>query len=331
MTKRTVGFHQASSWNFFNILQKMNQSLIFILLFAFSLATKPIPGLDRLGLGFDAFTGASKMFNVVEYSYTNSTTVVYSNETYLVPNSVTFLASPAETLTVQLFEDSTSFANFLSARVGISGSFPAAFSASASVVAVEKQLVNASHYFGYTEMQVSEFSLGLPDPTFLELSPLFLSMVATLPKNYSSEAYFELFQQFGTHYIGSALYGGRATMQTFVTTEYVGQQSVISVQEQMSSQFTSFQEGAGLSSNSSSSFYLQNSISQVYFYGGNPLLANQQKDYQGWKDSIQSAPIQVTFLLYELTNLIEDSVISQNVHRGIVEYIAGNFSSCMFS
>ena len=144
---------------------------------------------------------------------------------------------------------------------------------------------------------------------------------------YDSRAYATFVSYFGTHYLTSATYGGKATMMSSLSNTYLGENSDLVANANAKIHFQSFKGvdvGASFSHASSSKDY-QMACSDswsVQMIGGNSHLNMSQ--WSDWTDSVKQAPAQIAFRVVGLDRLMPDEARAVNFRRYLDEYYAAN-------
>lgn len=114
--------------------------------------------------------------------------------------------------TTNVFYTASSYAEYLSASVGLSGA-DGAFSASAEVKTASQFLEDTAEYGSYAEthVMVTLYDVTLLPPTLLKTAPTFKQSLAHLPKEYNIttvQHYMDFIKAYGTHYRNAATFGG---------------------------------------------------------------------------------------------------------------------------
>lgn len=191
---------------------------------------------------------------------------------------------------------------------------------------------------------------------FLQTTSVFQQLVNNLPTTYNRLSYAQFVSTMGTHVIQSARFGGlvrflplsfvppprskeltihgngpKATVTTSVASSYNEQYSDEIIEANAKLQYSLLKRGVGPSYNregSTSSF--QNACGNswsVQLQGGQSTLP--LSEWSQWIDSIRQLPVQVTFQLVNITDLIQDPKKRQNLETYLVDYYNSSITSSL--
>jgi MAC/Perforin domain len=188
-----------------------------------------IPGYDYIGRGFDAFssfdatalTSKQRLFNS---STPSEQTYDINDKVFSVPQNVGVMEVQSRDGQAHEFSQKSDFSEFLSAKVGIEGSylaFSAAFKASFDSIS---QSVS-EFQFGLYDIYTDGFALALKDSSRSQLLPSVLNDpdFQNLPIFYSqdnSHLFYRFFEKYGTHFVSSVEMGGRLFYSVAIDKSY---------------------------------------------------------------------------------------------------------------
>lgn len=191
----------------------------------------PLPGLDKVGLGYDVLYGT---FRNAALGWTFAQNKTWTNPNYptlvyAIPDQINIVTFPEASVTKeQITAKSTQqYASSLAMSAGLSFSY-GMFSMSGSVNVAKKYIESSSSTSKYTS---TAQRLGLWQvttvPPFLEdlkASQWFEEGIKSLPTQIQSEQdrarYTQFIQYFGTHYLNEVHFGGKASMSTAGTVRF---------------------------------------------------------------------------------------------------------------
>jgi hypothetical protein len=247
---------------------------------------------------------------------------------YAVPDQVEVVARTSSGSTANLYTTSTDYANSLSRGAGLAAGFGAVFSGSAEVSHAKTFLSNGDSVLSVTQETVKLNSLSLLPPQLLKISDSLANAISQhLPQLYDERSYATFVSYFGSHYVTSAEYGGKATMMSSVKRDYLGSNSALVANANARVHFQQLKGGdigASFSHSSSSGDYTQacSDSWSVEMVGGNAHLNMSQ--WSAWTDSVKLAPAQISFRVVPLDRLMPDPQRAANFRKYLDTYFAQN-------
>ena len=291
-----------------------------------------LPGIDLMGAGFDLKTGQSRGQQIIAFTFPDKPTYVnpFDNDLkYTAPEEakVTDNTHGEMATTTEVFYTASSYAEYLSASVGVSGGV-GAFSASVEVKTASQFLKDTAEYGSYAEthVKVTLYDVALLTPALLKTAPTFQESIALLPEEYNittAEQYMQFIKAYGTHYRNAATFGGRGKMLTAVNAEYSSQSSKNSIQAEAKLHFEWLQAGGSASSSKdqSSEEFTSGTSFSTSLAGGNPMEIEQWSE---WMQTFYGAPAIITYEIQPLSTLLlnTDPVRAQNLVAATQDYMA---------
>jgi hypothetical protein len=247
---------------------------------------------------------------------------------YSVPDQVEVVARTSSGSTANLYTTSTDYANTLSRGAGLDAGFGAVFSGSAEVSHAKTFLSNGDSVLSVTQETVKLNSLSLLPPQMLKISDSLANAISQhLPLAYDERSYATFVSYFGSHYVTSAEYGGKATMMSSVKRDYLGSNSALVANANARVHFQQLKGGdigASFSHSSASNDYTQacSDSWSVEMVGGNAHLNMSQ--WSAWTDSVKLAPAQISFRVVPLDRLMPDPQRAANFRKYLDTYFAQN-------
>ena len=107
------------------------------------------------------------------------------------------------------------------------------FSASVKTNKAWSTMKDGTHIIAESSSQVGVFNIQLDPGALLSPHPKLSQFLATLPEEYDQAAYQQFIAAYGTHFVSSGTFGGRATMETVIAQKYNSRQSDFSIQAQL--------------------------------------------------------------------------------------------------
>lgn len=299
-----------------------------------------IPGLDVMGVGFDAVIGScSGLQPVFNFTFSDPPDLYVNpfNDTlqYAVPNEVSVrdnTASRAD-LTSSTYFDADTYGYDLSHSAGIKG-FLNAFSGSASYKYAKQVLTDSGSFgaFTVTTSAVTLYDITLKSPLELRPSPGFQKAIDLLPQNYDPDVYMQFLRTFGTHYVSSCTFGGMGQMTSAVNREYSRTSSSVSISAQAGFNFQFISAGGrgSSSSNQASEQFLNGSVFQTTLVGGDPTML---KDWDTWLKTFYNAPARIETRVSSLAMFISSiddkyKAIAENVEQAVSYYVGNASAAC---
>lgn len=155
------------------------------------------------------------------------------------------------------------------------------------------------------------------------------ALPASCSPNSAGANQYKLFRQaFGTHYVGSATYGGSLEFMLVINSSLYTKMTAMQVSEQTSIGFSllsvafGFSHGKNVSTEDVTREFRQNTQVVLLSYGGNPLLL-QEGDYRKWAQSVPANPAPVNSTYAKITDLFDGNDPRRKcMMREVDEYLA---------
>jgi len=250
---------------------------------------------------------------IFAYDYTDGS--VAAEGCILLPQGVALLTNPACTQIVQsdavdtLSEYQQSFSNVVQAKVG----FPfASFTASTDYSDFQESIVSKHMQKTSYDMECQQFQAWLLESRLPAFSIEFEAAMQALGLQPTQDAFFQLFDDFGTHYVSSVDLGAR-----YGEVDYLSEEGV----EELQAMGLSVEAGAklkgkwsfGISTGTDQAkeaydvFQKQTTKSWKIAYGAVPPY-DTDKDWNAeWVQASAESPVAIRYELESLCNLFEDS------------------------
>lgn len=253
-----------------------------------------LPGLGKIGFGFDAVTG-KHAHRTVSFS---GCTLKY--ERYLVPDAVEVASQPA---TDQVFDtrtvrSATQEADHLAVSAGLSvrAGF---FSASASVNVAKDTFEASSNYYASASISALRTSYRATLKESAVRADSFALAVSALPEDLASPGALQHYRQFlveyGTHVLASAMFGGTGTMTSTTKRREHEYKSDKSINAALRAHFLSF-TSADATVDKSNKWVEDSSYAETSTYiltsGGDRTLprTSSPEEWDKWVASVDSDP-----------------------------------------
>merc|ERR1719312_633219 len=297
-------------------------------------ATVNLPGVDVLSAGYDAAAWTSKAA-IFDFSKDGQTVEVSSiGKTYTAPEMVTVVT---DGMNLARVEDScsgvaTSFSDYLHIHqrstkfdVGVDlGAYSLGLSVNRDVDEVYKSITAKGQAVGVSESWWGMYEATAPPAFLLEskLSPVFAASKNALkaigaPK---TEAHQSIYNQvccgpagFGTHYVGSVIVGGRATVTTFVNSSFHSEYDHKTVSQQASIGFEhnklklSLSDDAKDVRNKMMQDFQNNSHTRVTYQPNSPGILTADAPWKEWELKAVESPSVVNTSVSSIANLFFDA------------------------
>ena len=320
--------------------------VLFFLIF--SIKGQDISASYYLGHGFDAKFGMFGLAPIFEYTYQMNQTWIspFSGKSFLVPDQMYVSPNPeVYELVMQGYYSSYSeylsmYREWFNFDIGISvDSFSAGFT-------YDKQL-------GYVHDTINQYNSSVMHGTHwwtyytavlypyyvLNFNPIFSKMLDGFPETINNQNDIEYATQFvdtfGTHYQSRAFFGAKMDFNAAISQALQSKYSYewIVTQYSLYFHYKAFNISNGGFANKTdiniSLQFLENTNSNVTFYGGDPTFANLD-NITLWVNSLDSNTFPMNCTMNGIWNLIENQTKRTTMQNFMVDYIAGkNYSSKM--
>ena len=312
-----------------------------------------LAGLESLGAGFDAVLGEplGSMVNVDTCQHGKIYADPFnSTNQFRVPDQIYVFDSTRGQTSVlsKVFYSYESYAKDLSWSAGVSVS-KGAWSGNAAVNRVKSyfEKSNESGAFLETSCSIGLYTGVLPPPQFLALSDDFIHDVNALPEKYdlsTVRAFKDFLNQWGTHYINAATFGGYAKMTTTVKASYSSVTDSKEIEAQASIRYMNYTVSAGANATgtsnqgSGSTSFSEFSMSNATFYGGDETHAGEEQPgdallkWPKWRATIRQNPVPTKFKTRSIRSLVEvvHPAAAEALGQAIAVRMGASSSPCIF-
>jgi len=289
-----------------------------------------LPGIDGVGIGFDAVTGTSFGVGrrVVRFNFTlgNTYTDPFGNRTvYGVPDHASVTTGSTQFMGHSVARSVSQYVSTQSEWAGVDTHFGPWFSASAETKETASQMSDNLHIVIESRSKVTLYAATLDPPMLLSPDAQFQAVIDSLPTAYDPVAYGRVVQYYGTHYVAVAEFGGLSRMRTVATQSYYSTTSDSELQAQASIQWGLFGGGGGGGSSrkDTSQEWKDGTQSSTYTQGGDPAIRSFEStdEWTRWAKSVEtSAPVQTQYRLEELASMVKDAGKAANVRKAVFDY-----------
>lgn len=290
-----------------------------------------LPGLDAIGVGYDAVRGTSFGVGlpIVTFNFSDPANIwsdPFGNHTYY--------SYADEAHVMQRTTQSTSHAVFRSvndyisqqqvdahASAGLGG----LFKLSVDTEWARTTMQDGLHIVADSKCELGVYTITLKPAMFLQADPEFTQYVDSLPDNFDQNAYQQLINHYGTHYVSTATLGGRARMKTVISHEYFSHQSDSSINTNLQIAWGLFGGGGGggSSTNNTDQQWRDSASSVTYTEGGDPAIKsfNSADEWTEWAKSVDTgSPVVTSVALEPIWTMINDGQRKANVIKAIQAY-----------
>ena len=277
-----------------------------------------LPGLDSLGIGYDAVTGVQRL-PAMSWTYSKQRSYIDpdSGIAYAVPDQVRMNSDGSSSQYSNVY---TSYQEYLqnSTNTVISGWNGLFFHWGKEERSVMATFDQAQSVLGVNEKYYTKYALSVLEPT---ISPALQREIDRLPEEYNQEVYFRFLARWGTHFTSAASYGGRARLFAMIDQSFFANYDSFSIQKHLGLAFAGWEAGIAWGSNSTSAAasFSRQSFQWVSFYGGDATLAltNQWSD---WIKSTKLAPTQINRILTPIQDFASSNVTKKNIETAVLQY-----------
>jgi hypothetical protein len=282
--------------------------------------TIPLPGLDLLGVGYDAVTGRFLPLPVLLQGPLTSTFIdPYTKQNYSYPNNVQFTPGAASTLDKFLFKSAFDISSKFSEAAGLGGSFDG-FGGSIHVSQANRMFQSGQCFVESVVETTTLYSLLLETQ---DLHPNFVGAASILlPANYTEHLYWLFVQFFGTHFVRSADLGGQMEMKVAIDTSFY-KSNYEQVDELSVQLFQFFQAGVNSSVSSEMRSFAERSFAEAHYFGGDFRTILVENSHDLWKKSLWKRPMVTQPTLEPIYNLLPEPQRT-NMKKHVEQYAAQN-------
>ena len=184
-----------------------------------------LPGIDGIGIGFDAVKGTSFGVGrrVVRFNFTfgNTYTDPFGNRTvYGMPDHASVTTGSTQFMGHSVARSVSQYVSTQAEWAGVDTHFGPWFSASAETKETASQMGDSLHIVIESRSKLTLYAATLDPPMLLTPDLQFEAVIDSLPSTYDAAAYGRVVQYYGTHYVAVAEFGGLSRMRTVATQSY---------------------------------------------------------------------------------------------------------------
>jgi len=300
----------------------ISSALLCLLLgLALASATRPLQGLDMIGVGFDALSGKNKL-PVVAWTYSehNTWTNPFTNQVYDTPDQTAVFVTSEADIGVAVFWSLADYAAAIAQSAGVGGTFLGAFAQSEEVLEAYSVFAGAENILAVTKNTFALYEIASFPAETLTVTKTFSQFVEALPVDYQPQAYQKVINYFGSHVVVQAVFGGEATMYTSLSNSVYATVGAQKVGKIAMAQFNNLTEwGAQGAEAAEVSFVDQGQLlSSLTFVGG---VWEEVDQYSSWVKSIKTAPTKISYKLAEISELIPHAQKKINMQKAVAEHL----------
>jgi len=281
---------------------------------------RPLPGVDRVGCGFDASTGELQVQQILAFGPFSETFVnPETGVSYSYPSQVTPIAGTSEGIQSYFHDSVSSVAKQQAFDAGISGQV-GAFGASLSASHASRSFFGGQTALVIVRDSVESYAIdaasAVVTTTEFQVAVRNLSFVV-------DQTYEEFVSTWGTHYVSRVSMGGKMEMWSSTSQAYYGYSSSTSVQASARDLFIYFQ--SGFSSGGSSQSFNDASFAETMLFGGDFFKQSMGQSFNlsQWKSSTNYNPYPVGDQLIPIYALFNDSTKAAAMKAFVDSYISG--------
>lgn len=293
--------------------------------------TTVLPGVDALGHGFKVtgmYDTESVTTELVRIDKSKGTPVTEFGTEYLLPTNCSHVDIFDDVAEFQSYSSRDEFTSDLAAKASVEGSawgFSAEFDASYSTRKEETQ----SAYFGRV-FSYYRFWRVLLDIHSVDLDPDFAADLAALPAQFTpatQNAFFDLFNKYGTHVITSTVVGGELDYSVSVTaaSSFTKDSTNVNMSYEWNGVFASSSGEGHASWDKMDKSWLSSRSAHLHVIGGEPTVAgklehavlpsggseyvNHNDLVEPWSKTLETSPGLLDFALQPISHLAPTSQV----------------------
>jgi hypothetical protein len=282
-----------------------------------------LPGLDTIGIGFDALLGEMRDLRAVALTFTKQNTwsnPFYPKLVYNYADQVRVVTTTSNNKYSTTFNDTAQYAEDLANKAGLQAT-AGAYGGSVDVDQSRHQLAGSQAVLNVLAQDITLYEIDLA--AYSAPSKTLSAMEALLPLGYQPDAYAAFVSHFGTHFIGEASFGGTARQRTTIDQHFFTNKAQAAVAVGVNGQYDMFKAGVRANQSSSDAMraFANNSLAEITLLGGNyeRLKVN---DWDAWQESTKQAPAQVAVKLHPIHELFKDATKAANMKQHIDAYLS---------
>lgn len=288
-----------------------------------------LPGWNHLGESINLVTGEPSGIMAIDVSFNRNKVVRdhWRNRTWGIPDQFSAIFAGDGRESVHIFNSTTHYMNYMSTKSGANIGFGRWFSASAETEKVNKIVHKRSFEYTLTEQGVRVYRLKLiPSNLRVNLSLDLEEEISYLPLKYDKDTYIKFIKRYGTHYIDQVDIGGKGQTETAIMTSYTSRYNEQKIQMEAGIEFSWLKANGRHERHKRERHreWVTHSVVNTRVIGGDPTQGFDLKDWSKWLPTVAFAPEKLSYKVELLSTIIRDKVKSDNIKRGILEYLADN-------
>lgn len=298
-----------------------------------------LPGVDALGIGFDAVFGAQALGvgrQVINFSFTDPSKTYldpFGNTTiYSYPDQAYVMQSTSQFLGHNVYRSVTDYVHDQATDARVDAGIGGFFSASVETKSASQTMMDNLHIIAESKAQVGIYTVTLDPALLLGPASKFAQYVNLLPDTYDDQAYAQFIQDWGTHYVSAATFGGVAKMHTTISHSYYSYHSDSAIQVNLKVMWGLFGGGGGggSSSHTTDADWQASASSYTTTSGGDPSIRsfNSSDEWSRWAQSVLlGSPIVTSYTLEDISAIVPNGTRRENVQKAVLSYVALHNSS----
>ena len=298
-----------------------------------------LPGLDSIGIGFDAVKGKSFGVgrNVVNITYLANHTHIFSMPfgdiaKYVYPDQVNVKLQTEQFLGHKIFHSVNEYVTEQSINANVNAHVGGFFSASVDTNYAYSVMKDGMHIMAESRCEVGLYSITLSPSNILHTSNEFDQFVSQLPTEYDPDAYRKFIEEYGTHYISASVFGGMAKMRTAIAQGYYSEHSDVSIETQLRISWGMYGGGGGggTSSKTHDSYWNSHADSYTFTEGGDPAIKSfsSEEEWVKWVKSVQNgAPTVSSYSLSFIYDLLPEGPRRRMLKKAVEQYATDHSKS----
>ena len=290
-----------------------------------------LPGLDAVGIGFDAVKGTSFGVGrpVIDFNYTEAGNFWVdpfgNNSKYSYADQMIVTQKTTQATGHSVYRSVHDYISQQQNSANIHASVGMFFKASAETKWAKGAMSDSLHIVAVSECELGVYSITLSPTMFLKANAQLLQYFDSLPDTYDEVEYMTFLQTYGTHYVSAATFGGKATMKTVISHDYYSTQSDSSIIANVEVGWGKFGGGGGggHSSNTTDQKWSDSSTRTTFTSGGDPAIKsfNSPDEWTKWARSVETgSPVITAVSLVPLWQLLPTGPKQTNFIKAVRTY-----------
>jgi hypothetical protein len=291
-----------------------------------------VPGLDIMGKGFNFVKGVGSI-PLFQWKRNHRATYhsPYTKITYDVPDEVFVVNTPELSGHEEagVFSFVEAYQANLANQYGLNASYSRhAFGLTEDVKTLKQVMHSWTSQYGTLERVYVLNTMSLLPLQYLTVDPQVTSLLNLLPRFdvTTKHAYYNLFEQVGTHFIHNAAFGGSMQLQQVFETKRFRNFTETSVLDLLNLKFDFLTLRDIVLRNQtweeSVDEYVASTYNYTNFKGGDPATTFRFDQYKEWAETLKYFPVPVRYRLVEISELVSDLALKADIKKAIATYAA---------